>query len=248
MIGIWPRLYIGGLIIFLGLTGCSHHLGHRYFAGPLKPAPDTHQAQRMQVSDDGTVTFVKDRLEISLRPMTDDEMNRQFASSSQGGAQSINPYTYGNWKPWGETRPPSRFTVFLLKVKNYEYPKVQVDPLKVKITARNGRWYWAKSLIDLEQYYSPYLVAWSGNNFDQYGNRIDILRSTIYPGNVVFSGQEEEGYLVFPLLDHDVDDFSVHLQRVVLRFDYRNEPIETTDLAYHFQREIYRARQPKVER
>ena len=42
-------------------------------------------AAEMVVSDDGTVVYVRDRLEISVRPMTDEELNRQFPLFSKDG-------------------------------------------------------------------------------------------------------------------------------------------------------------------
>ena len=38
----------------------------------------------------------------------------------------------------------------------------------------------------------------------------------------------------------DVTDFTVHLRGVVLRFDFRKEPLETVDLNFHFQREVHK--------
>jgi len=56
----------------------------------------------------------------------------------------------------------------------------------------------------------------------------------------VFSGQEKEGYIVFPVLDPDVRELRLRLQEVALRFDVWNEPVEQVDIDYAFQRDIGR--------
>jgi hypothetical protein len=55
---------------------------------------------------------------------------------------------------------------------------------------------------------------------------------------MIFSGQEMEGFVVFPALDNDVEDFEVRIENMALRFDYRNEPVETVDIPYQFTREV----------
>lgn len=206
------------------------------YIGDLVPVVESEQPSQMHLSDDGTVTFVHERLEISLRPMTDEELNRRFPDESQGGAESVNPYTYGDWKDPRTGQTPRRFTVFKLKVKNYTYPKVKVEPLKAIIIARNGRKYSPFSLDMLEKYYLPYAIAYSGNAYEQYNRRKDILKATLYRGDIIFSGQEEEGYLVFPILDNDVKEIAVWLREVILRFDVTGQPVETANIEFLFHR------------
>ncbi|RKY62560.1 MAG: hypothetical protein DRP95_01330 [Candidatus Latescibacterota bacterium] len=219
------------------VVGCGY--GYYYYAGPLKPVGESEQViTGMAVYDDGTVTFTKERLEVSLRPMTDEELNRQFASASKGGPKATNPYTYGDSKYRDLGITPQRFTVFRLKVKNYTYPKVLLDPTKMIIVADNGREYWALSLEQLTLYYRTYAVAYAGNEYDRFEARKDILKRTLYPGDPIFSGQEQEGYVVFPALHPDVDKITVWVKDMVLRFDYKDEPIETMDVAFRFRRDI----------
>ena len=81
-----------------------------------------------------------------------------------------------------------------------------------------------------------------------FRERRDLLKRTLYPEDeMIFSGQEREGYIVFYPLDFDVEDFEIHIRDMVLRFDYRNRPVETIDIAYPFTREVYLARQPKEQ-
>ena len=226
------------LTAMAGLAGCAK-FGYYYYAGPLKPVGETEQlVTGMTVYDDGTVSFVKERLEVSLRPMTDEELNRQFARASKGGPKATNPYTYGDAKYRDLGITPQRFTVFRLRVKNYTYPKVLLDPTKMMIKADNGREYWALSLEQLTLYYRAYAVAYAGNEYGRFEARKDILKRTLYPGDPIFSGQEEEGYVVFPALHPDVDKITVWVKDLALRFDYKGEPIETMDIPFRFRRDI----------
>lgn len=224
----------------LCLVGCG-----RYFPGPLQPA--AQQDVSMQVNDDGSVTYTQGRLDISLRAMTDDQLNRQFSGTSTGGGKSTNPYTYGNWKPLGENWTPARFTVFWLEMSNYAYPKVQLDPDKTTIVATNRRHYRALRIDELSEYYRAYALGLTGNSWSRFKERTDILRRTLYPNAPLFSGQDNEGYLVFPPLDDDVVQLTVTLKDIVLRFNYANEPVETLDLDYVFARDVVRGLHPPAE-
>ena len=55
---------------------------------------------------------------------------------------------------------------------------------------------------------------------------------------MIFSGNEEQGYLVFPILADDVTEVLVHIENIALRFDYADAPIETIDLSFAFSRDI----------
>jgi len=223
-------------------AGCG-----RYFAGPIRPLSEAQQEAHMVVKDDGTVAYVFERLEVSLRPLTDAELNRNFASHSNKGAASTNPYTYGNWKPMGEDWTPPRFTVFLLSVKNYAYPKVKIDPDRIILRTENGRTFSTLSFFELSEYYRAYALAWAGNSYALYKERQELLRKTLYVEKMVFSGQEDEGYIVFPTLPPDVERFSVEVDDIALRFNYADQPVETLDLIYRFGRNVFRGYQPPAE-
>ena len=62
----------------------------------------------------------------------------------------------------------------------------------------------------------------------------------MYADEQIFSAQESEGYIVFEPLASDVDQLTVHIDDVVVRFDYKGDPVETTDVEMFFQREIGR--------
>lgn len=224
-----------GMVAALAV-GC----GYYHYMGPLKPADESKQPTGASVSDDGTVTFTQDRLEVALRPMMDEELNRQFAANSKAGAQSTNPYTFGDSKYWDLQMTPQRFTVFKLKVKNYQYPKVLLDPRFVTVEAGNGREYNALGARELTLYYRAYATGYSGNAYDRFEQRKDILQRTLFPGDVLFSGQEQEGYIVFPPLHPDVDQITVWIRDLVVRFNYADEPVETLDVTFEFWRDVGR--------
>ena len=76
--------------------------------------------------------------------------------------------------------------------------------------------------------------------------RKDILQETMYKTDeFVFSGQESIGLIAFPPLHRDVSSFVVEIEDLALRFDFRDEPVETVNIAYLFDREVYKARRPR---
>lgn len=224
-------------LLAMALLGCG-----RYFPGPLTPS--LPQVAQMQVKDDGSITYTRGRLEVALRAVTDEELNRQFPAAAGQGKESTNPYTYGDWKPLGDSYTPSRFTVFWLQVSNYAYPKVQADPFKAVIATSNQRQYRALRIDELSEYYRAYALGLTGNRWSRYKGRLDVLRNTLFARSPVFSGQDTEGYLVFPPLDDDVTQLTVTLKDIALRFNYADEPLETLSLDFAFSREVLRGRHP----
>jgi predicted small lipoprotein YifL len=228
------------LAALLLLAGCG-----RYFPAPLRPTPD--QAARMSVNDDGSVTYTQDRLELILQPMTDAQLNRQFAAESAQGAGSTNPYTFGNWEPMGSDYTPQRFTVFLLTVRNYQFPKVLLDPVKARMETANNRQYQAMSYAQLDEYFRAYWQGRTGQGRERFESRTDLLRRTLFPRDLVFSGQETHGYIVFPALHDDVTQIKVSIPDIVVRFDYAGQPMESIDIDFAFAREVFRGNRPPVE-
>jgi hypothetical protein len=229
-----------GILLILAaaaqLAGCAY----RPYASDLAALPETDQGQGMAVADDGTVTFVQGRLEIALRPVTDDELNRQFAAYSGAGAHSTNPYTYGNSKVGSLQETPRRFTVFMLSVKNYEYPKVLLSGDLV-LESQNSRKYYGLSLAQLDVYYRAYAVGYRGIDHFEYSNRRDVLNRTMFPFyGAIFSGQEAQGYVMFHPLADDVSDITVRVTDVVTRFDYGGAPVESLEAVFRFKRDVGR--------
>jgi len=232
------------LCSLLLFSGCSY----RYYAEDLKPVSEAEQGQNKTVADDGTVAYKQARLEISLRPMTDEELNRQFSAYSSEGADSLNPYTFGNSTYFRTGETPQRFTVFRAFVSNYEYPKVYLDPTQVYITTSNGRKYYALTREQISIYYRRYVQGGtggnapgvSGNAHSVWKERDGIMRRSMYVNEQVFSAQESEGFLVFEPLAPDVDELTVHIPDVIVRYDYKGDPLERVDVEMSFERKIGR--------
>lgn len=243
-IGAWPRTACGLAIQsgrgLLAVGVCAllvHGCAHLYQSTPLQPV--LAQADSVRVADDGTLTFVRERLEVAVRYMADGELNRQFPDASAGGRESLNPYTYGNWVPRGRKAAPARFTVFRISVKNYTFPKVYLDPRRAFMSAQSGRILLPLTFDHLKEYYRPYNVGWSGSTTKQYQERRDLLSRTLYPEEeIVFSGQDYTGYIVFPPLPADVRQVQLVVEDVVVRFDAFDRPVEVLDLAYQFGRQV----------
>lgn len=227
-------------ILALLLAGCG-----RYFPGPITPAAEDVQESNYSVQDDGTIVHTLNRLEVSLRAMTDEELNRQFADISKDGALSGNPYTFADWKPLGDTYTPPKYNVFLLKVKNYEYPKVKLDPLRLELVApATRRRFPPLRQEEILEYYYSQAQAYAGNLYSVFQERRDQMIRTMFPPDEIFSGQELQGYVVFRALPPDVKAFEVRIFDLALRFDYKNDPVETTDLVFRFNREVFKGYQP----
>ena len=232
------------LLVGLLFPGCSY----RYYAEDLKPMSEAEQGANKTVADDGTVSFRQARLEISVRPMTDEELNRQFSAYSNEGPDSRNPYTFGNSTYFRTGDTPQRFTVFRMYVSNYEYPKVYLDPKKVYITTSNGRKYYALRQEQLYIYYRRYVGSGTGgdapgtpgNARSVWKERTGILSRTMFRDEEVFSAQTNEGYLIFKPLAPDVEELTVHIPDVVVRFDFKGDPLEDVDVEMYFEREIGR--------
>ena len=223
-----------GLLLACLASGCGYH----HYAGPLEPTGE--QATALTVADDGSVTYAKGRLEIVLRPLSDEELNRQFADHSGGGAKSTNPYTFGDTEFFTGRKDRQRFTVFSLEVRNYEYPKVIIEPERVQMVAGNGRHYWSLNIDQLENYYRVYAIGYRGNAYERNSERKHLMLGTLAQAEPVFDGQERGGFIVFPALHPDVDEVEIVINDAMLRFDYRDEPVETVDITYRFRRDVGR--------
>ena len=111
-----------------------------------------------------------------------------------------------------------------------------------------SRKYYALTLDQLIVYYRRYQGGGHGGSepgipgiarYDFNERRSSLLR-TLYPDEVIFSAQEKEGYVVFEPLAPDVSAVTVQVSDVVIRFDYRSDPIETIDVSARFRRDIGR--------
>ena len=123
-----------------------------------------------------------------------------------------------------------------------------LNPYAIEIATSNGRRYQAFTRLALDEYFAPYAIGYAGNTFLPFRERRDLLLRTLYPEDeMIFSGQEREGFVAFAPLAHDVEAFEVRVAEMVLRFDYRDQPVETIDIAYPFTREVYLAKHRRAE-
>ena len=222
------------LVALTVVAGCSW----RPYAGVVRASSESYQAENTTVADDGTVTFRRGRLEVSLRPVSDDELNRQFGGGDLA-ADSRNPLTYGGVQDFYTGDRMQRFTVFLLKVKNYQHPKVRLDG-DVVIETDNRRKYYGFSLDQLDRYFRAYTIGYRGNEYGVYKERRAVLAQTMFPRSDIFSGQEEEGYVLFEPLHDDVERMTVHVRDLVVRFNFRGEAEESIDARFAYEREVGR--------
>ena len=226
----------GAAVVLLQLLapGCSYH----YYTGDLRPTQT--QAPLMSVADDGTVSHSNNGFEVAIKPMTTAELDRLYADRSRSGPQSTNPFTFGDTEFWGEREQKQRFQVFRLRVVNEVYPKVKIDPSKVVIRATNGRTYWSLGFEQLDTYFRAYATGYQGNEYLRYEERRDLLQRSMFENKEIFVGQASEGFVLFETLDMDVGRITAVVEDIVIRYDFRNEPVETMELSFGFEREIGR--------
>jgi hypothetical protein len=227
------------------LAGC----GYYQVPGRFQPlAVEAQQAaaagSRMEVYDDGSVSFILNRLEVSVRPMLDEELNRQFPALSADGKEPdteipTNTFTYGDWKDPRTGQPPQRFSVFKISVKNYEYPKVKFDPLKTVIHAGNGRVYYPWGRYDFEEYFRRFPLAFNGLGYKRLAERRALFKRSQYPDDeFCFSGQTTEGYVLFPVVHSDVAEITFEIPALGVRYNFRDEPVEQVALSFRFKRDL----------
>ena len=225
---------LAALVVMFTVASCAW----RPYAGEVRPSAEDLQEQNMTVSDDGTITWTQDRLEVRMRPVTDEELNRQFGGGDLG-PYSENPFTYGGVEDFYTGDEKKRFAVFMLGVKNYQYPKVRVLG-DVVLESSNDRKYYDLNMKQLDRYFRAYAIGYRGNEYGVYKERRAILQSTMFRRQDIFSGQELEGYILFQPLHTDVSSMTVTVKDLVIRFDYRGEPVEAVDIPFHFEREVGR--------
>ncbi len=238
------KFLFANFLLSLAFTGCGHYL----IPGKFEPEQASNQSNidgtEMLVLDDGTVTFALNRLEVSVRPMTDEELNRQYPTQSNnasgpGDEVPSNPFTNGNWVDPKTGTSPQRLSVFKVTVKNYEFPKVKLDPLQIYIESKNGRKYYPWGAYDIEEYFRRFPLAFNGLGYLRFDERRDIMNRAKYPDDeFCFSGQDVECYIIFSKIHNDVGSIVFHIPNLGLRYNYRNEPIEEQDISFRFRREI----------
>ncbi|HJP31451.1 MAG: hypothetical protein QF689_04265 [Candidatus Latescibacteria bacterium] len=200
------------------------------------------------VNADGSITFDEEGLRITVRNLSDNELNERYSDVSYQDRFSANPFTYGNWRDPSLGYTPSRFTVFEVEVFNPVLPKVELPPNGVVLRTGQGEYLQffginrEDSENSLEDYYT--LTRGPGGNeqyrFDQ---RMGIIREELYRGDQqVFKGDDYSGFIVFESLHPDVTTIELLVTDLALQFDESNNPSKTTDLTFRFDRRIDKRR------
>ena len=245
-------------VLFLAViagVGCSSHqlsefikdlIPPRYdYQSYLVPAPEMENREGYRVGEDGSVTFDRKGLRITVKYLSDKEMNAQFPDVSHLGKFSVNPFTYGNWRDPTLGYTPNRFTVFLVRVHNPVLPRVKLNPRKAILTtdrAEELTWYTPRREVESKNCFEDYYIlrrGSTGNDMYRYDQRMGIVRQTAYhPEHPVFKGGDYEGYLAFDPLDPRVKKVRLTIRDFILRFDEFDHPSEMTDVEFGFARKI----------
>ncbi|MEW6750447.1 MAG: AgmX/PglI C-terminal domain-containing protein [Candidatus Latescibacterota bacterium] len=227
-----------------GLWACaSLHPQPTQRASMLVPA--AVQAQGCAAAPDGSLIWSRGDLQVVVQPMSDAELNRLFPEESSQGEYSINPYTFGDYVDPDVGYVRNRFTVFRVTVRNGEYAKVELDPLRALLTTdRRGEVVQAYGILagaaprTFEAYYRARRRP-SGNEYYRFNMRMGIVRSNNYGvDEQVFKGESYGGFIVFDPLPDAVRQARLTLRNLVLKFSAFGVPLESVDLVFAFQRRL----------
>jgi len=209
---------------------------------PVVPDGD----DKYTMEEDGAISYNLEGLKISVKPMTDEKLNKMFPDISYQKEASTNPYTYGNWIDLDLGYTPNRFTVFLVKVFNYAQPKVNLEPLNsVLTTDRGSRLFpYAREQKDspgnernFESYYER-IKGSSGVERNRFEQRLGIVRQTLFTEGQIFKGDKKEGFIVFDPLDETVKEVKLEIRDFILKYDSNNWPQQKIDIFFPFKREL----------
>ena len=194
--------------------------------------------------EDGTLVYQRQGMKVTIRFVTDQELNAMFPEHSNKESASTNPYTYGNWVDPELGYTPNRFTVFKVAVHNHTLPKINLNPAEVVLTSdRGGRLlsYVRESKeighLSFEDYYRE-LAGRSGVEENRFAERMGLIRQTLYVDGKVFKGDMKEGFLAFDPLDPRVKKAQLILKDFVLRYDANDWPTELIDLTFPYDRQV----------
>ncbi|MED5415628.1 MAG: hypothetical protein VYC64_11790, partial [Candidatus Latescibacterota bacterium] len=139
---------------------------------------------------------------------------------------------------------PNRFTVFRVTVSNDIYAKVLLDPLAALLNTDRGEVLHSfgipsySSNRSFERYYRG-IRGQSGNEFYRFDTRMGNVRSSAFLEDTkVFKGESYSGLLTFSPLEEEVERVQLVLEDFVLKFDASDQPLETVDIFFDFDRKI----------
>ena len=197
---------------------------------------------------DGSITYDEEGLRVTVRPLSDAELNERYRNVSYQDRFSANPFTYGNWRDPSLGYTPNRFTVFKVEVFNPVLPKVELSPDEVVMRTGEGEHlkFFGINREDsensLEDYYTLNRGP-GGNEQYRFDQRMGIIREELYRfDQQVFKGDDYSGFIVFQSLNADVTTIELLVTDFALQFDESNNPSKTTDLTFRFDRRIEQRR------
>ena len=201
-------------------------------------------APEYAANQNGSITYDSEGLRVTVRPLSDAELNRRYPDISFQDRFSANPFTYGNWRDPQRGYTPNRFTVFEVEVFNPVLAKVELYPSQAVLRTNRGEEfvYYSinreESINSFEDYFT--LIRGPGGNeqyrFDQ---RMSIVREQLYrPDHQIFKGGDYSGFLVFAALEDEVASVELLIRGFALQFDEANHPVRTVDLINHFDHKV----------
>ena len=244
-------LHSGIVLAAVGLLGCATPqfvydiLPAVYeYKVELVPGVTVGEDPAYTANEDGSITFDKEELRVTVSYLRDDELNEFYSDVSFQERFSANPFTYGNWRDPDLGYTPSRFTVFEVEVFNPVLPKVELFPDQVQLLTDRGEdlpYYGInreESEYSFEDYYT--LIRGPGGNeqyrFDQ---RMSIVREELYrEEHQVFKGGDYSGYISFSALAEGVANVELRVKGFALQFDEANHPTVTVDLVFAFDMKV----------
>ncbi len=183
---------------------------------------------------------------ISIKYMTDAELNELFPEQSNQGVYSTNPYTFGNWVDPSLGYTPNKFTVFQISIVNRSFAKMSLDPRSCELYTDLGEVFYsyttsvaaARHGNSFEEYYKT-RRGQSGNEHYRYEMRLGMVRGKNYGlDEMVFRGDSYSGLVTFDALRPDVKKVRIVLNDIVYRFDAFNRPSDMVTVYYDFDRII----------
>jgi len=234
---------LGLLLPWLALAGCGGlippNLKCQLQLQPQLPPGDGSYSIDLA---DSSVIFSKEGAQISVKFLTDDELNARFPPLFDG--RHINPYTFALKDPRKGYVPP-RFTVFQVTVSNATYAKIEFDPGKATLVTDRGEEYLyydagregANPLVgnSFTKYYKTELGI-SGNEKELSLERMGTVYKTIYHRNrPVFREDRRTGMLVFDALPEGTQEIRLEIKDFVLSFDASDNPEQTVDVEFRFR-------------
>lgn len=240
---------IGGLAVTLYLTlsllGCAAIAPPKVQVRSQLIPLSEELGQGHSLEEDGTMVYQQQGMKVTVKFITDQELNDMYPEHSQNGAASTNPYTYGNWVDPELGYTPNRFTVFKVTVHNYAMPKINLNPIEALLISNRGDQLKAymreagesENNPSFEDYYRERMGR-TGVEENRYVERIGRVRQTLYVNGRAFKGDVKEGFLVFDPLDPRVKNVQLVLKNFVLAYDANDWPAELVDLTFPFQRTI----------